>query len=153
MLFRSRLRGLAAALNLQNVRFLGQLTHLELAAIYDQCDILLNASQIDNFPGALIEASAAGLVVISSCAGGIPSIYRHEESALLVEVGDWQGLADAVQTVLESPAMAARLTRAALHSVRACDWSEVRKCLYKVYGFDLQPNREAGCQDFLARGN
>lgn len=138
----TQLRALATELKLRNVRFLGQVTHRELAVIYDQCDILLNASQIDNFPGALIEASGAGLVVVSTGAGGIPSIYRHKESALLVEVGDWRGLAEAVRTVLESPGMAAMLAKSALRSAQACDWRQVRKCLYRVYGFDFDLNRK-----------
>ena len=129
------MRGLVSAWELQNVRFLGHVAHQELRAVYDQRDILLNASRIDNFPGALIEASAAGLVVISTCAGGIPSIYRHEESALLVGLGDSQAMALAVEKVLESRSLGLELTKAALQVARACDWSEVSKPLYRAYGF------------------
>ena len=129
------LRGLVSTWNLHNVRFLGHTSHQDLRAVYDQCDILLNASRIDNFPGALIEASAAGLVVVSTCAGGIPSIYRHEESALLVEIGDWQAMAGAVERVLEPHVFGLELIKAALQLARACDWREVRKCLYLAYGF------------------
>jgi glycosyltransferase involved in cell wall biosynthesis len=129
------LRGLVAVWKLRNVRFLGHVPHRDLGHLFDQCDIMLNASRIDNFPGALIEASGAGLVVISTCAGGIPSIYQHERSALLVEIGDWQQMADSVRRVIDSPTLALELTRAALETVRACDWSSVRKCLYRVYGF------------------
>jgi glycosyltransferase involved in cell wall biosynthesis len=129
------LRDLVSAWNLQNVRFLGHTPHQDLRAVYDQCDILLNASRIDNFPAALIEASAAGLVVVSTCAGGIPSIYRHEETALLVEIGEWQAMAEAVERVLEPHVLGLELIRAALRLARACDWSEVSKCLYRAYGF------------------
>lgn len=137
-----RLRSLVSAWNLQNVRFLGHVSHRDLRAAYDQCDILINASRIDNFPGALIEASGSGLVVVSTGAGGIPSIYENQKSALLVDVGDWQGLARSVETVLEDPSLAAELTKAALVAVRGCDWAEVRKSLYRAYGFAAQPTRE-----------
>jgi len=129
------LRGLTAAWNLHNVRFLGNVPHAELPAIYDQCDIYLNASRVDNFPGALIEASAAGLVVVSTAAGGIPFIYDNGKTALLAEPGDWRELGAAVQKVLTSPALAVDLSTAALALVRACDWNEVRKALYQAYGF------------------
>ncbi len=54
------LRSLAAALNLRNVQFLGQVSHQCLPKVYNQCDILLNASSVDNFPNTLLEGSAAG---------------------------------------------------------------------------------------------
>ena len=56
----ARLRQLVATWELANVRFLGEMPHKELPAIYDECDVYLNASRVDNFPGALLEASAAG---------------------------------------------------------------------------------------------
>lgn len=131
----NHLRGLVAEWDLGNVRFLGAVAHEDLPAIYDQCDILLNASRIDNFPGALIEASAAGLVVVSTGAGGIPFIYRHGHNALLVEPGDWQGLADSICELLRSPSLGPRLASEALVLVRQYDWTNIRKVLYRVYEF------------------
>ena len=130
------LRGLVSAWNLRNVRFLGQVSQRDLPAIYDQCDILLNSSYVDNFPGALLEGSAAGLVVVSTSPGGIPYIYENGKNALLVEPGDWQGLADGVEQVLQSPSLASDLTNAALAVVQACDWREVRRSLYRAYDFE-----------------
>ena len=69
------------------MRFLGYVDRQKLPAIYSECDILLNASRVDNFPGSLLDASAAGLAVVSTNAGGIPFIYTDGENALLVEVG------------------------------------------------------------------
>ena len=130
------LRRLVCTWRLQNVRFLGQVPHQDLPAIYDQCDILLNASLVDNFPGALLEGSAAGLVVVSTCPGGIPYMYENGTNALLVEPGNWQGLADAVEKVLQCPSLALALTKAALAVVQACHWGEVRRSLYHAYGFE-----------------
>jgi glycosyltransferase involved in cell wall biosynthesis len=132
------LRGLAAEWNLANVRFWGHVAHRDLPAIYDQCDVYLNASQVDNFPGALLEASASGLIVVSSAAGGIPFIYRDGESALLVEPGNWEGLAQSVRKVLNNSVLAMDMTKAAVALVRACEWHEVRKSLYQAYGFPLE---------------
>jgi len=129
------LRGLVAAWNLQNVSFLGHVEHRDLGAVYDQCDILLNASFVDNFPGALLEASGAGLVVISTAAGGIPFMFRHEKNALLVEPGDSSGLAAAMERVLRSPSLQVSLTREAAALSRGWQWSEVSKAIYGAYGF------------------
>jgi glycosyltransferase involved in cell wall biosynthesis len=129
------LRSTAAHLHLRNVRFLGHVPREALAGIFDQCDILINASRVDNFPAALIEGSAAGLVVVSTCAGGIPFMYQDGKDALLVESGDWEGLAQAVEKVLVNPSLASELIRSASAVVQRSDWNEVRKLLYKGYGF------------------
>jgi glycosyltransferase involved in cell wall biosynthesis len=139
---REQLQNWVSEWRLKNVRFLGHVPHEDLPGIYDQCDILLNGSRVDNFPGALVEASAAGLVVVSTAAGGIPAMYEDGKTALLVEPGDWQGLALAVTKVLQSPFLGSRLTSRAATLVQACDWQEVRKLLYHAYGFSGSGGRE-----------
>jgi glycosyltransferase involved in cell wall biosynthesis len=130
------LRDLAAALRLNNVRFLGYVPQPELPAVYAQCDILVNASRADNFPGSLVEAAASGLVVISTAVGGIPYIFENGKSALLVDAGDWRGLAAAVLRVLDDPGLALRLSREALRQCRQYDWQNIRASLYPIYGFE-----------------
>jgi glycosyltransferase involved in cell wall biosynthesis len=124
---------LVAGWNLRNVRFLGYVEHRDLGAVYDHCDILLNASFVDNFPGSLLEASGAGLVVISTAAGGIPFMFQHEKTALLVEPGDWNGLARAVERVIQSPSLGLNLAREAATMARSWHWGEVRKAVYATY--------------------
>jgi phenylacetate-CoA ligase len=129
----SRLRAAAEEWNLKNVRFLGNVAHARLPEIYDQCDILLNASRVDNFPSTLLEASASGLVVVSTAAGGIPYMYRHGENALLVEPGDWQGLAASVEAILQRSPMARDLIENGRRLAESCQWEAVRKALYGAY--------------------
>lgn len=131
----SHLRQLVSDWKLANVRFLGYVAHRDLGAIYDECDLLLNASFVDNFPGALLEAAGAGLVVVSTNAGGIPFMFQHEKDALLVERGDWRGLGAAVCRAIESSSLSQRLTANAASRARKCLWPEVRKSVYTAYGF------------------
>ena len=107
-----RLRALSREWGLRGVSFLGHVAHDDLPRLYAEYDIFINASRVDNFPGALVEASAAGLALVTTAAGGIPFMYEHEKDALLAPPGNWQALADAVETLLESPALARRLTKA-----------------------------------------
>jgi len=139
-----RLRARVKQWVLQNVRFLGHVPHEQLPAVYDQCDILLNASRVDNFPGSLVEASAAGLVVVSTQAGGIPFIYQDGVSALLVAPGDWKGLAASAGRVLENPVLATSLARQAAAMARRCDWQQIREVLYAVYGGERESKCAAG---------
>lgn len=140
------LRSLAEAWNLANVRFLGQVTHTQLPDIYDQCDIYLNASRVDNFPAGLLEASASGLVVISTAPGGIRFMYHHGKEALLVEPGDCEGLAQSVRKVLQDPVSVQAMTKAAAALADACEWRAVRESLYRVYGFPPEALSGGGMQ-------
>jgi glycosyltransferase involved in cell wall biosynthesis len=132
----ARLRGFVAEWNLKNVDFLGYVPQAELPLLYDRCDILLNGSHADNFPGSLVEAGASGLAIVSTNAGGIPYIFENGRSAILVKPGDWRGLAHGVLRVLADPSFASRLQRECVRDCRQYEWKNIRGDLYAVYGFD-----------------
>jgi phenylacetate-CoA ligase len=133
------LKELVSSLELRNVRFLGAVPHRELPMVYDRCDILINASRVDNFPGALVEASSAGLPIASTNAGGIRFMYENRKSALLVEPGDWRGLAEAVDALLDDPTLVSEMVHESLKVARNCSWPQVREWLYRAYGLDAAP--------------
>jgi L-malate glycosyltransferase len=135
------LRALAGELGLENVHFCGYVPHTELPALYSRSDILLNGSHFDNFPGSLMEASASGLAVVSTSAGGIPALYENNKTAILVEPGNWHGLAAGVEALIDNPALGVRLTMAALRLCRQCEWESVREALHESYGFVQSPKR------------
>jgi glycosyltransferase involved in cell wall biosynthesis len=131
----NHLRSLVSALRLRHVQFLGYVPQQDLPAIYAQCDIMLNASHADNFPGSLMEGAASGLAIVSTGVGGIPYIFDNGVSAVLVEPGDWESLAAGVLRLLEDSDLACRLTKEALQQCRRYDWPNVRQVLYPIYGF------------------
>jgi len=69
-------------------------------------------------------------------------MYENGKTAILVEPGDWRGLADGVQVLIDNPSLGARLTAAAFQLCRQCEWESVRELLYESYGFVL-PTAEA----------
>jgi len=72
-------------------------------------DIFVLPSENDAFPLALIEAMACGLPVISTPVGAIKSIVENMYNGLLVDVGDYQLLYDALDTLLTDQSLSARL--------------------------------------------
>jgi glycosyltransferase involved in cell wall biosynthesis len=134
----TRLRRLVGEWNLRNVEFLGYVAQADLPALYDRCDILLNGSHADNFPGSLVEAAASGLAVVSTNAGGIPYIFENGRSAILVNPGDWRGLADGVLRLLRDSELATRMRHAAAQDCRQYQWSRIRQRLYDIYGFETE---------------
>ena len=106
---RAMLEGRARELGLRGVEFLGRVPPAEMGALYDRADIYLNSPNIDNMPGSIIEAYAAGLPVVTTDAGGIPYIVRHDETGLMVPSGDSDGMAAAALRLIREPGLAASL--------------------------------------------
>ncbi|HEX8068930.1 MAG TPA: glycosyltransferase family 4 protein [Pyrinomonadaceae bacterium] len=130
---RGALEQLARELKLMNVEFVGRVAPERMHEFYDAADIYLNASDIDNMPGSIIEAYAAGLPVVTTDAGGIPYILTDGETGLLVRRGDAEALAAAALRLLADEALAARLTEQARRACERYSWAAVRGEWLKLY--------------------
>jgi glycosyltransferase involved in cell wall biosynthesis len=138
---RANLERLAWELQLKNVTFTGLVAPSEMPKLYDEADIFLNSSNIDNMPGSILESFASGLPVITTDAGGIPYIVTHEKTGLLVPRGDHEALANAAIRLLKDPALAAAITDRAYAETGKYSWSAVRNDwlhLYERLGNGLQ---------------
>ena len=70
---RARLERLAGELGLRDVAFRGWVAPGEMGGVYDEADVFLNGSEVDAAPLSILEAWAAGLPVVTTDAGGIPT--------------------------------------------------------------------------------
>jgi glycosyltransferase involved in cell wall biosynthesis len=123
---RGAVHATARALSLSNVELLGAVRPTEMGRWYDEADVYLNASNIDNMPNSIIEAFACGLPVVTTRAGGIPYIVDHERNGLLVDCDDHAALAAAALRLLDDSALAQRLIAAGLDDVeQRYTWSAV----------------------------
>ena len=64
-------------------------------SLYDEHDVWLNGSDVDNMPTSILEAYACGLAVASTNPGGIPYIVEDGRTGRLVQCGDAEALAEA----------------------------------------------------------
>jgi glycosyltransferase involved in cell wall biosynthesis len=132
---RTALHERAAALGLRHLRFVGAVDQVAMRRLYDDADVLLNGSLIDNMPLTLIEAFAAGLPVVTSDAGGIPWMVRDGENGVLVPAGDADALAQGALALLADPARAlAHADRARAEALETYTWDAVRPGWLAVYG-------------------
>jgi glycosyltransferase involved in cell wall biosynthesis len=122
----SRLRQLAAELGPDGIRFAGKVEPSAMPRLYDEADVFVNCSVVDNQPVSVLEAFAAGLPVVTTPAGGIPDMVRHEETGLLVPEEDPAAAAAAVESLLADPLRASRLAASARREVEDYTWPRVR---------------------------
>ena len=92
---------------------------------FDRHDIFLNTSRVDNTPVSLIEAAACGLPIVTTAVGGIPHLFTHEKTALMVEDGDVAGMAAAVLKLLGNPVLAKTLSANGRKLAETCEWARV----------------------------
>ncbi len=131
---RQALQALAAELGLADaVHFAGRIDNADIAALYASADLMLNASTVDNMPISILEALASGVPVVSTRAGGIPHLVEHEATALLVGVGDAEGLAAAALRLLTDRALAARLAERGVHEAARYAWPAVWPLWQRAY--------------------
>lgn len=119
-------RKLVADLDLTGVNFTGVVSHREIGKFYNQADIFINASWLDNMPVSVIEAFAAGTPVVTTSPECMPYLVRHERTGLLSPIGDEKALAANVIRLLRDPKLAARLAENAHRESQNYTWEAVR---------------------------
>lgn len=122
-----RLRRLAASLAGDGIRFVGAVPPAVMPGLYDQADIFVNSSIVDNQPVAVLEAFASGTPVVSTGTGDISNMVHDGETGLIVPAGDPAAMAKAVASLLEHPDRAVRMARHAKREIEKYTWPRVRE--------------------------
>jgi glycosyltransferase involved in cell wall biosynthesis len=137
------LRRLAADLGADQVRFVGRVEPGQMPELLDSADVMVNASVVDNQPVTLLEAMAAGLPIVTSRTGDIPSLVRDGQTGRLVPAGDPEAMARAVGDLLAHPDAALRIARRARLHVEDYTWAQVRHAWMDLYLRAAGGEREA----------
>ena len=101
-------------------------------------DVVVLSSREEGMGSVLLDALVFGKSVAATRAGGIPEVVLHEETGLLVPVGDPRALGDAIARLLSDAELRARLSRAA--RARAAQFSigvmaaRTRECYRSALG-------------------
>jgi glycosyltransferase involved in cell wall biosynthesis len=86
------------------VRFLGARPHETMPGVYGQADVFCLPSWREAAPLSVLEAMAAGLPVVASAVGDVPSMVEDQITGLLVPPRAPERLADALELLLADPA-------------------------------------------------
>jgi glycosyltransferase involved in cell wall biosynthesis len=98
-----------------SVKFRGSVNNV--VAYLQSADLFVLPSHYEGMPNVLLEAMACGLPVVATRVSGVVDIVRDGRNGLLVEPGRPDGLAEAILRLLDDPAEAARLGKAAHETI------------------------------------
>ena len=136
------LRELATELGIDGrIEWLGPVEQEQLALYYSAADVTVVPSRYESFGLVALEALACGACVVASRVGGLPTIVRDGENGLLVPWRSGEAFAEAVERVLDQPALAARLREGALASRQRFSWAATASAMGALYE-ELARSRE-----------
>lgn len=121
----------------ERITFHGRISDTELAARYNQSDLLIVPSY-EGFGIVYLEAMKFGLPVIASTAGAAHEIVMHGENGFLIEPDDASTLAQQIRTLLDDRTKLHQLSNAAKdryiqHPTWHTSMSGIRQWLYEQF--------------------
>jgi glycosyltransferase involved in cell wall biosynthesis len=103
-------------------------------------DVFVLPSKMESFGLTLLEASAAGLPVVCSNAGGIPEVFRDGFNGLLYPPGDDDAMAKAIIRLLQDRELAKKISANAMETAGIFTWERTAEQTLQVYKEVLQEN-------------
>ncbi|QAU34930.1 glycosyltransferase family 4 protein [Janthinobacterium sp. 17J80-10] len=153
--YRARFEQYCAAQGIDNVIFTGRVSHDMIHRYYTACDMFLLASResvnastgtrdVETMGRVLCEANAAGIPVIASRSGGIPSVITDGVNGLLFEAENLEQLIDRINYLHGHPQARSEMIRQGLLRARdEFDWASIlhahRQAFHNSHIFQHRP--------------
>jgi phosphatidylinositol alpha-mannosyltransferase len=128
--YESQVRGLGVP----DVQFCGHVPAELLPRYYAAADVFCTpANGGESFGIVLLEAMASGVPVVASAIPGFGQVVDNGRDGLLVPPRQPQAWAEAINTVLDNPALRATMIEAGLRKAKVYDWERVVDAVLNVY--------------------
>ena len=118
---------------LPDALFIGEQIGADLARAVASSDVLLNPSITEAFGNVTLEAMASGLPVVAAVATGTTNLVRDGETGVLVEPGDADAFADALEAYAKDPELRRRHGEAGLDVAKTMDWDRINSAVVRTY--------------------
>ena len=116
------------------VEIVGYSPNEEVPSVYRRGELFVTPTFAEGFSSTILEAMATGLPIVSTRAVGVVDCLRHEENALLSEVGDAGSLAAELRRMLDDDALRERLAEQGLKEARTLySWPAIAGRITDVY--------------------
>jgi glycosyltransferase involved in cell wall biosynthesis len=120
----------------KNVIFPGRISWDEVPEFLAGADIFVLPSiadkkgNVDGLPTVLLEAMSSGCAIVASDIGGVSLVIDHGANGVLVQPGDIDALAEAIQDLIMNPQKRAMIARAARKSIlETYNWESVTQII------------------------
>jgi len=128
-----KLRELVKALGVEDsVIFTGHLTHKELQAAYERCELTVLPSVLEGFGLVVVESWLYKKPAVVSLTAGVAELVKHEENGLLFNPDDSDDLANKFSTLLTNQNLASALGENGFITSRRCFLERGMKAEAKV---------------------
>ena len=116
------------------VEIVGYSPNDEVPSVYRRGEVFVTPTFAEGFSSTILEAMSTGLPIISTRAVGVVDCLRHEENALLSEVGDAGSLAAEIRRMLDDDALREHLAAQGLQEARTLySWPAIAGRIVDVY--------------------
>jgi glycosyltransferase involved in cell wall biosynthesis len=113
-------------------RFLGP--RADVLRLMAGSDLFVLASLYEGLPVAIMEATSMGLPIVTTAVGEIPNFLTDGDDALIVEPGDPEALARAIERLASDEELRRRLGASALAHGASFDIARAAKDIEALYG-------------------
>ena len=123
----------------ERVRFLGAISHEQLAGYYALADVCVVPSRTESFGLVALEAQALGTPVVAAAVGGLTEIVDDGVSGYLIDGHDPQRYAEAIARVLNDPDRRTAMGEEARARATRFTWTRAVDRLAAIYD-RISPN-------------
>jgi glycosyltransferase involved in cell wall biosynthesis len=116
-----------------DVTMTGYVTGEELAGLYAAADLLVFPSSTETFGNVVLEALSSGTPAVVADKGGPAEIISDGRTGRICPAGRSESFADAIQELLENPAMLASMSREARKFAERQSWEAIMDQLLAEY--------------------
>ena len=96
-------------------------------------DILLSTSVSEGLGNTIQEAMKYQIPIVATNCEGTVDLVQHQSSALLSDIGDFVGLAQMINQLMEDSDLADRLTKNAFNLIQQYDIRTTSQQVYDLY--------------------
>jgi len=118
---------------LPNAIFVGHQVGDDLARALASTDVFFNPSITEAFGNVTLESMACALPIVAAEATGTTTLVRDGQNGTLVEPGDAEAFADALEAYARDPALRERHGAAGLAYAETQDWDRINSVVLKTY--------------------
>lgn len=124
------------------VQFTGRLEGAALSRAYAEASFFVLPTSNDSYPTVILEAMSAGLPVISTKVGDIPTMVEDGVNGFIIEPNDKDALIEKICVLLKNPQMVAAFGSAAQKTIsEVFSWNKRSERYQNLFDAMLRPRR------------